>query len=133
MRVSDDDTRGSQSDYLEGTIVSNNLAVFTPYEVTFRCFSQDLANVLSGFASSPHGFIVRDISVRLAESTAAAPPTFSYGEGTPGGNPTQSTYPTRQPSSASASAGRGGLQTVLKERLLSVTVEIEAVKLLPEI
>ena len=138
-RVSDDDARGSQSDYLDGAVVSNNLAIFTPYEVTFRCFSQDLANVLSGFASSPQGFIVTDIRVQPAATTTAA--TASPGDGEAMGNqssPYVPTPPHQQPSqptyqSPSALAGRGGLQTVLKEQLLSVTVKIEAIKLLPEI
>jgi hypothetical protein len=132
MRVSDDDARGSQSDYLDEMVVSNNLVVFTPYEVTFRCFSQDLANVLSGFAQSSHGFIVKDINVRSAEATTTSSTSPPGGVGA--GNPmfptllNQTTYPP-----PSASAGRGGLQTVLKERLLSVTMRIEAIKLSPEI
>ena len=132
--VSDDDTRGSQSDYLDGSVVTNNLAIFTPYEVTFRCFSQDLANVLSGFASSSHGFIVKDISVRVAEATTTTPSTSPLGERMPGNpaslypQPTQPTYPP-----PSAPVGRGGLQTVLNEQLLSVTMKIVAVKLSPEI
>jgi hypothetical protein len=42
--------------------------------------------------------------------------------------PAQPTYPP-----PSTPVGRGGLQTVLKEQLLSVTMEIVVVKLLPEI
>ena len=127
VRVSDDDARGSQSDYLDGEIITNNLAVLTPYEVTFRCFSQDLANVLSGFSSSPHGFIITDIKVQLAAATTAAIGSPVGGE-TMANQPYQPAY---QP--PSAPVDRGGLQTVLKEQLLSVTMKIEVVKLLPEI
>jgi len=134
VRVSDDDARGSQSDYLDGAVVTNSLAVFTPYEVTFRCFSQDLANVLSGFASSSHGFIVKDINVRVAEATTTTPSTSPLDERRPG-NPVslyaQPAQPAYQP--PSAPVGRGGLQTVLKEQLLSVTMKIVVVKLLPGI
>lgn len=134
VRVSDDDARGSQSDYLDGAVITNNLAVFTPYEVTFRCFSQDLANVLSGFASSSHGFIVKDINVRVGEATTAVSSTSPLDERRPG-NPvsmrTQPAQPAYQP--PSVPVGRGGLQTVLKEQLLSVTMKIVAVKLLPGI
>jgi hypothetical protein len=144
VRVSEDDARGPQSDYLDGEIITNNLAVLTPYEVTFRCFSQDLANVLSGFSSSPHEFIVTDIKVQPATATTAATaspvggetrPSSSVGERPPpvgretmGNQPYQPTY---QP--PAAPVGRGGLQTVLKEQLLSVTMRVVAVKLLPEI
>jgi hypothetical protein len=33
---------------------------------------------------------------------------------------------------AAAPAGKGGLQTVLKEQLLRITLEVEVVKLLPK-
>lgn len=149
VRVSEDDARGSQSDYLDGKIITNNLAVFTPYEVTFRCFSQDLANVFSGFSSSPHGFIVTDITVQSATAATAtsAAPTSSVGRGRGRGRggggdqpvqPVQPAQPAYQPSPASvqsppAPVGQDGLQTVLKEQLLSVTMKITVVKLSPGI
>ena len=81
VRVSNDDVSGPQSDYVDQTITTNDLAVFTPYQVTFRCFSQDLAGVLSSFASSSHGFIVKDINVQPAAGVAASSATS-----TPGGD-----------------------------------------------
>ena len=69
-RVSDDDFKGPQTDYLTEKSVTNELAVLTPYEVTFRCFSSELAAVLAGFGSSPCGLIVKTINV---ESAPAAP------------------------------------------------------------
>ena len=48
-RVSADDSKGPQTDYLGEKSVTNELAVLTPYEVTFRCFSSELAAVLAGF------------------------------------------------------------------------------------
>ncbi len=52
--------------------VTNNLAVLTPYVVTFRGFSAELASVLAGFAASPHGFIVKGINVQPAGAAAQA-------------------------------------------------------------
>lgn len=133
VRVSDDDARGPQSDYLNESTISNNLAIFTPYEVTFRCFSQDLANALSIFASSPHGFVVKDINVQTMTTTAAQSASPLGGEMT---GPQSSPYaPPNQPAyqPPSAPVRRGGLQTVLDEQILSVTMEIEIVKLLPGI
>jgi hypothetical protein len=66
----DDQTSGTQSDYLDQKSVTNQLAVLAPYEVTFRCFSPELANALAGFASSPHGFFVKAINVERAPVTA---------------------------------------------------------------
>jgi hypothetical protein len=134
--VSPDDAGGPQADYLNGSAVTNNLAVFMPYEVTFRCFSQDLANVLSSLASSPHGFIVKGINVQPASGVAAA---SSSPGAPPTGAPDQSAWPYGRPSpygrpfapASPTSTGRGGLQTVLNEQLLSITLEVEIVKLLP--
>jgi hypothetical protein len=120
VRVSDDDVSGPQSDFIDQTVVTNDLAVFTPYEVTFRCFSQDLGAVLSSFASSPYGFIVKGINVQPA--AGATTPSAPSG----GGFDQQSPYPVPR----SASASRGGLKTVLNEQLLSITLDIDIVKLL---
>ena len=137
--VSPDDAGGPQADYLSEPPVTNSLAVFMPYEVTFRCFSQDLANVLSNFALSPHGFIVKGINVQPAAGVATASssgpqsmggfgqPSFAYG----GPQPGYASSPPPAFGAPVAATGRGGLQTVLNEQLLSITLEVEIVKLLP--
>jgi hypothetical protein len=117
VRVSDDDANGPQADYFDDHSVTNNLAVLTPYQITFRSFSPDIAQVLAGFASSPHGFIVKSISVQAAGALAATSPDATAPSPTP--------VPTVTP-------GRGGLQTVLNEQLLRVTLVVEVVKLLPK-
>jgi hypothetical protein len=65
-RVSPDDNGGPQTDYVPEKSVTNEQAVLTPYEVTFKCFSSELAAVLSGFASSPNGIIIKTINVKSA-------------------------------------------------------------------
>ena len=156
VRVSDDDANGPQADYFDGHSVTNNLAVLTPYQITFRSFSPEVGEVLAGFASSPHGFIVKSINVQPAGAAAATAPETAATEtavpmlavtetvepmlaqpmpshlpaglrdrpaAPPAAPPT--TLPTRVP-------GRGGLQTVLNEQLLRVTLVVEVVKLLPK-
>lgn len=117
VRVSDDDTAGPQSDYLDDHSVTNPApagAVLTPYMITFRAFSPEIAQVLAGFAASPHGFVVKGINVQPA---------------TGGGGPQSgSEAPTPPPGTPATMPNRGGLQTVLKEQLLRVTLEIEIVK-----
>jgi hypothetical protein len=117
VRVSDDDAGGPQADYFDDRSVTNNLAVLTPYQITFRSFSPEIAQVLAGFASSPHGFIVKSISVQMAGALAATSPEA------PAPPP---------PSVPAVTPGRGGLQTVLNEQLLRVTLVVEVVKLLPQ-
>jgi hypothetical protein len=141
--------------------VTNNLAVLTPYQITFRSFSPEVGEVLAGFASSPHGFIVKSINVQPAGAAAATAPETAATEtavpmlaatetaepmlaqpylppglrarpaippaAPPAAPPITlpATLPTRVP-------GRGGLQTVLNEQLLRVTLVVEVVKLLPK-
>jgi hypothetical protein len=78
-RVSDDDLKGPQTDYLTDKSVTNVLAVLSPYEVTFRCFSSELAAVLAGFAASPCGLLVKAINVESAPAAAAGAEGFSPG------------------------------------------------------
>jgi hypothetical protein len=114
-RVSEDDLTGPQTDYINDMSVTNNLAVMTPYVVSFRGFSGELASVLGGFASSPHGFIVRGIDVQPAGAVS------------PGG---ENQAPTGQPPAMVSK--RGGLPTVLNEQLLRITLAIDIVKPLPK-
>lgn len=73
-RVSADDQKGPPSDYLEAKSATNDLAVITPYELSFRCFSSELAGVLNHFHSDPHGFLVKTINVEPAPAGVAADP-----------------------------------------------------------
>ena len=109
--ISDNDTAGPQADYLNEKTRSVELATITPYAITFRCFSGDLGNVLAKLASSDHCFIVTGINVMPA------------GGITPPGGPTPPTPPVIQP------VNQNGLQIVLDEQLLRVTLGIEVVKL----
>jgi len=74
-RVSPDDSAGPQTDYLTEKSITNELAVMTPYEMTFRCFSSELASVLSSFAASPAALLVKTINVELAPAPPAPEPT----------------------------------------------------------
>jgi hypothetical protein len=156
--VSTNDALGTQTDYLTQTSVTNDLAVLSPYEVTFRCFSSELAAVLAGFASSPNGILVQTINVEPAPAATletmptvpqvaiptpqmVAPPPIRpmedafaarYGGGArryAPPAPVVSTV-TVAPGSAAPTA-RGALTTVLDEKLLKVTLTLQVVKLLP--
>ena len=118
VRVSEDDVSGPQTDYLAGNSANSGLAVLTPYTVTFRAFSPEIAQTLAGFASSPHGFIVKSINVQPA-GAAQTEASSEMGMGVPA--PAPWTMP-----------GKGGLQTVLQEQLLRVTIEVVVVKWSPK-
>jgi hypothetical protein len=124
VRVSDDDIAGPQTDYLNDACVTNSLAVLTPYAVTFRSFSPELASVLTGFAASSYGLIVKAVNIApagAATQTAGAPSPY-YQQGGPGA----------PPAPLAAGTGRGGLPTVLQEQLLRITLEVVIVKPLPK-
>jgi hypothetical protein len=128
-RVSEDDVAGSQSDYIAEVATTNELVVMTPYAVTFRSFTPELAAVLAGFAASPNGFIVKGVNVSPAGLTPATG-GFGRGEG-PGGMPGEGFAPPANPA-AGAGAGKGGLASFLNEQLLRVTLEVVIVKPLPK-
>src|ERR1035437_259977 len=146
VRVSDDDTAGLQSDYIDQHPTTNELAILTPYRITFRSFTPELARVISGFAKSPNTFIIKSITVQ-PESAAPvavapvdrAPNPYAMNDVMMGrggrrgfrgeGMPMAAPNPEQAPLSV---AGKGGLQTVLKEQLLRITLEVEIVKLLPK-
>jgi len=144
-RVSSDDKE--MADYTEMQSVTNDLGVLTPYEITFHCFSSELAGVLGGLAGSPYAFIVKTMSVDSTGATIAANPDPTLG----GNIPAQPAFvpppvnlgeaeqmrlrmagmvppPAAVPNPAPV-PGRGGLQTVLNERPLKVNLVIELVKL----
>jgi hypothetical protein len=117
VRVSEDDAGGPPTDYIDESIVTNNLAVITPYVITFRCFTPELADVLSGFANSPNGFVVSRINVQQAAggTTGATTPEYAGRPGVPA---------TGIPGAPKM------LPIVLKEQLLRVTLEVRIVNLL---
>ena len=145
VRVSDDDTAGPAGDYIDDHAVTNDLAVITPYLVTFRCFTPELSRVISTLATSPNTFLIKAINVQPVVAASVAPGDAAGGmpDGLPPGGAMPGRYPSRyypgiaglMPTPASPvqpAAGKGGLQTVLKEQLLRVSLEVEIVKLLPK-
>jgi hypothetical protein len=132
-RIAPED-RGAKAqdiDYLETSTVTSQYASFAPYELTFSCFSSELAAVLAGFANSPNGLIVKTINVepvpesQAVEGGAAMGAGLGYRAGMldPSGGAA-----VRTPAVA-AGVTAGGLPTVLKEKQLQVTMVVQVVKL----
>jgi hypothetical protein len=121
-RVSDDDAGGPAADYLEDVPVTGKLALLTPYQVSFRAFGQETAQVLGAFAASPHGFIVKSISIQPAGAAAASTSDAAAALAAPAA-------PTIVGGAPAPVAGRGGLVTLLNEQLLHVTLQLYVVNL----
>jgi hypothetical protein len=184
-RVSSEDNSGPPTDYLDIHSETNDLAVLTPYEISFQSFSTELASVISGLANSPYAILMKSINVRPAAAVMLDPsmqPVPQFYVPTPGTTP--GTMPGRMLPSAEMSerdafrsrygigggsasdlmrqrygiggggkdamryaqpqpvapvapvpvagaAPKGGLQPMLDERQLDVTIVVKIVKLLP--
>jgi len=96
QRVSADDLKGPQTDYLAEGSTSNDLAVIAPYEITFESFGAELAEVMSGFANSPHGIVIKGINVKPASAVLAASSRYGYG-GEGAVTPSSEFYPPQNP------------------------------------
>lgn len=69
---------GGTPDYLTTTVITNDISIVTPYEVTFRSFSGELGAVMDGILRATNCFIVKTLNVE--------PSKFVPGIG-PGGQP----------------------------------------------
>ena len=138
VRVSADDAAGSQADYIDTPPVTNDLAVITSYVVTFRCFTPEISRVVGAFSTASNTFLIKSINIQPATASAAAPgeaATMPGMPGMPGAMPGRFGENGMMPPSAppvQPLPSKGGLQTVLKEQLLRVTLEVGLVKLLPK-
>jgi hypothetical protein len=132
-RVSEDDLKGPQSDYLDEHSTTNDLAVVTPYEVTFHCFSPELGNVLAGLANNANGVTVKALNVDSSTMGSAvtrpneAMPMVGY----PPNMPNSPMPGTSVSGTAIPAIKRGGLPIVLDEKQIKVTMMMNVIKLLP--
>ncbi len=136
VRVSEDDLAGAPGDYIDEHSVTNELAIITPYVVTFRCFTPELSRIVSAFATSTNMFLIKSINIQPAGAAVLATDAAGMPGGLPPGAmpgryggemPGQMPPPTVAPVTT-----KGGLPTVLKEQLLRVSLEVGLVKLLPK-
>lgn len=106
----------SGTDYLNVTSRTNAETglVLWPYELTFQCFSAELSSALEDLERAPYGFLVKSPVVEPAEDKAPAP-----------GAPPARPPPGRGGARTNAPAG---LETIINEKMLRVTLRIEVIK-----
>ena len=107
----------SGTDYLNVTSRTNAETglVLWPYELTFQCFSAELSAALEDLERAPYGFLVKSPVVEPAEDKAAGP-------GAPLARPAPFI---RGGPRTNAPAG---LETIINEKMLRVTLRIEVIK-----
>lgn len=152
--VSPDDQGGETTDYLNASIITNDIAVVTPYEVTFRSFSEEIGSVLDGILRATNCLIVKTIMVEPSKAIIGGDPNAPMSQGvfaspayTPQPLPSrsfESTYglgpgaravPAPVPGAGVSVAGRpaapSGPTVFLSEKPLHVTMMIDVVKIKP--
>ena len=130
VRVSPDDSKGPQSDYLVQPCVTNAIATLTPYAVSFRCFTPELAQVISRLVVSSNAFVIKSVNVQPAGTVAATAATAATAGAAGSLAPPAPSPLADAPVAPPAPVDKGGLQTAIKEQLLRVTLELRLVKLL---
>jgi len=64
VKVAEDDTGANDVMFADTTTNQSGLWITTPYQITFRGYSDQIAAVLEGFARSPHCWIVKNVDVK---------------------------------------------------------------------
>ena len=149
-KVSPDDAAGNATDYHGDKSVTNEMAILTPYEIVFRCFTPELAAVLSSFASSSNGLVVKTMDVEEASATTTIDPTTGMAMAAPAPTAQNPIYPLKYPTynpdggrpnfappppttapATTTTPRRGALPIVLDDKKLKVTIALTVVKLVP--
>jgi hypothetical protein len=147
--VSPDDPPGTP-DYLSTTIVTNDISITTPYEVTFRSFSGELGAVMNGILQSTNCLIVKTLTVEPSKFVANADgqqagpvPGYPVPGAVPDrfasrylNAPAEGPVPRGVQPAPTAVPGRTAVSTApvvfLSEKPLRITLLIDVVKLKPQ-
>lgn len=119
-RVSPDDQRGPPSDYLVQKSATNSLAIMTPYEITFRCFSGELGAVLDQLHASPYCLLAKTLDVGPASALAMEDPNAPY-YGVPGAPGALPGYPPPAEIPPAGFAERYGAESMYAPRPVTPT------------
>jgi hypothetical protein len=117
------------NDYTDSISLTNGNVVITPYQVTFECFTPELANVISSFANQQHTVVVKTLNVLPVDSMMGG--EGGYGGGYPGGGYPGGGYPGAYGATPPPVAAGRGLSTVIDEKKLKVTLLLDFVKIVP--
>jgi len=153
VAVSTDDVSGNP-DYMQAAITTNDVAISTPYEVTFRSFSAEVASVMNGILRATNCLVVKTITVAPSGAIAGASPEgfqqfnpglggglspSRYGLGRYGGGRSeglpQGRYGAQNPFNQPqpGTLANPTVPTVFQsEKPLQVTLRLDVVKLKPE-
>lgn len=128
---------GGGNDYLAASarVDSETGMALWPYEVVFDCFTPELAAVLEGLQGAKYGLLIKSVEVRPADETAppsgmrnpqpgVAPPFRGNLPPNRGGNRGGAAAAP----AAAAAPGTSSLITIINEKLIRVTLQLEVIK-----
>ncbi len=131
---------GGGNDYLSASVrvdQETGMALW-PYEVVFDCFTPELAAALAGLQGGKYGVLIKSVDVRPADETLFTPGVRPPpGQNSPPGQPPQrvrlpgaNAPGNRGPAAPVVAAGPGSpsLVTIINERLVRVTLNLEIIK-----
>ncbi len=122
---------GGGNDYLPASarVDSETGMALWPYEVVFDCFTPELAAVIEGLQGAKYGLLIKSLEVQPADETAP-PPGLRNPPPIRGGNPPPNRGGNRGGAAAPAAAVPGGpsLVTIINEKLIRVTLQLEFIK-----
>jgi hypothetical protein len=112
----EDDPAVAPNDYHAQSPKTNDWAVLVPYEVTIRCFSSELAEVLAGLGNSPHCLVVKSLNIEPAPASVAGAEALATGAYTPGTPPQMYMPPPMQPFSRGGERGTDPRTDAMRRR-----------------
>jgi hypothetical protein len=118
----------NQTDFFDKKASTNDVAIVTPYEITFQGFSTELARVMEGLINAKHVFVVKSVVAQKApeeaQNTLGSMPVMS--------NP-YSRYSSRYapPVQQMAPRSQRPSNVLLDESKLQFVLQIDAVRLKP--
>jgi hypothetical protein len=126
-------------------ITTNDVAIITPYEVTFQGFSAELGRVMEGLIKAKRCFIVKNIGVDKAPSTTpSSTPRTPVPQTMPYGNPYGNRYAggmgmnpyargmMSQPAAPAPQPVTPRNNVILDENKLRITLAIDSVRIKPK-
>jgi len=111
-------TDESGADYVAASSITNDMGVITPYQITFRSFTPEVATVLNNFQDATNCFVVKDVEIQRAGDVSA----------TSTGDPAPVTGGQYRGTSGQTAAAANTPVTILSEKLLRVTLIVDIIK-----
>jgi hypothetical protein len=122
----------NQNDFIDKKATTNDVAIVTPYELTFQGFSTELARVMEGLVNSKNCFVIRSVVVtKVTEDTQAAAASVPVNPAAMYNSMSRYSRYAPPPPVAAAPRPQRPSSVLLDENKLQFVLQVEAVRLKP--